>query len=391
MNKGRIKILGIVIIFIIIVIGILFNTKPYYHRYRVKKELYKVHTIVNTHDDNFKSLELINEDLEKNDIFFTGEQHGSIKSLEMNLYLTKYFVEKAGVRYILYEGGYAEAQYLNNYLDTGDESILDYIFEKSSGTMNYTMENYNLLKNIYEYNLALEKDKKIMFVGIDKENPQIAIKYIKSILPHKETDNQQVRIFNNILYWLTQDNYLAESKIALQLIRESQQDIEEYWGIDYFEIEYLLNNLVESEGQLFREDLLINNFIKLYEHLPKGKYFGQFGGAHTNLHPISKSLASYLQNEYENTKDKVISIEYNYNNSYSFIPQGLNIDSKIPEDIDENFFYKDKSTILIKLNYENSIYHEKDIYLNSNNPEIEYYQYMMLFSDSQAANKYYKE
>ena len=148
-----------------------------------------------------------------------------------------------------------------------------------------------------------------MFVGIDKENPQIAIKYIKSILPHKETDNQQVRIFNNILYWLTQDNYLAESKIALQLIRESQQDIEEYWGIDYFEIEYLLNNLVESEGQLFREDLLINNFIKLYEHLPKGKYFGQFGGAHTNLHPISKSLASYLQNEYENTKDKVISIE----------------------------------------------------------------------------------
>lgn len=391
--KKRIYVFIIVAIILCIcmVLSFLPQIKMYSHAYKCRRELYKVKSKIDVTDNTFKGLELLQSDIDNNDIFLAGEAHGSIKSIDMNLYLLKYFIEKGDIKYILYEAGYAYAQYLNTYLDTGDESILEYLFEKSSGTMSYTMENYNLLKSIYEYNLTLEKDKKIMFVGIDKENPQVAIKYIKELLPDKETDNTQVKKFNNIIYWLTKDNYVDESKKALELLRTSQKDIEEYWGIDYFHVEYLLNNLSESVGQLFREELLINNFKKLYEYLPKGKYFGQFGGAHTNLRIITESLASYLYNEYEYTKGKVISIDYKYNNSYSYIPPGLNEDSKLPEYLDSILFPKDRSTILIKLNYENSIYYEKDIFLNPNNPEIECYQYMILFSDSKAANKYYKK
>ncbi|WP_181951905.1 hypothetical protein, partial [Clostridium paraputrificum] len=72
-----------------------------------------------------------------------------------------------------------------------------------------------------------------------------------------------------------------------------------------------------------------------------------------------------------------------------YIPQGLNVDSKLTERIDSYFFPDDKSTVLLKLNYEDSIYNEKDIYLNDNNPQIKYFQYIILISDSQAANKYY--
>lgn len=391
--KKRIYVFSIVAIILCICMLLLFSPqiKMYSHAYKCKRELYKVKSKIDVTDNTFKGLELLESDIDNNDIFLAGEAHGSIKSIDMNLYLLKYFIEKGDIKYILYESGYADSQYLNRYLDTGDESILEYLFEKSSGTMSYTMENYNLLKSIYEYNLTLEKDKKIMFVGIDKENPEVAIKYIKTLLPGKETNNTKVKQFNNIVYWLTKNNYVDESKKALELIRTSQKDIEEYWGVDYFQIEYLLNNLSESVGQLFREELLINNFKKLYEYLPKGKYFGQFGGAHTNLNPVIKSLATYLQNEYEYTKDKVVSIDYKYNDSYSYIPTGLNIDSKLEEYIDPIFFPRDRSTILIKLNYENSIYYEKDIYLNQNNPEIKCYQYMILFSDSQAANHYHKK
>lgn len=391
--KKRIYVFIIVTSILCISMGLLFlpQIKMYSHAYKCRGELYKVKSKIDVTDNTFKGLELLESDIDNNDIFLAGEAHGSIKSIDMNLYLLKYFIEKVNIKYILYEGGYADAQYLNNYLDTGDESILQYLFEKSSGTMSYTMENYNLLKSIYEYNLKLEKDKKIIFVGIDKENPKVAIKYIKTLLTDKETDDTEVKKFNNIVSWLTKDNYVDESRKALELIKTSQKDIEEYWGSDYFHVEYLLNNLSESTGQLFREDLLINNFKKLYESLPKGKYFGQFGGAHTNLRLSTESLASYLQNEYEYTKGKVVSIDYKYNNSYSYIPPGLSVDSKLPEYIDSIFFPKDRSTILIKLNYENSIYYEKDIFLNSNNPEIECYQYMILFSDSQAANKYYKQ
>ena len=383
--------IGAIILCIYMLLSFLPQIKMYSHAYKCKRELYKVKSKIDITDNTFKGLELLESDIDNNYIFLAGEAHGSIKSIDMNLYLLKYFIEKGDIKYILYESGYADSQYLNRYLDTGDESILEYLFEKSSGTMSYTMENYNLLKSIYEYNLTLEKDKKIMFVGIDKENPEVAIKYIKTLLPGKETNNTKVKQFNNIVYWLTKNNYVDESKKALELIRTSQKDIEEYWGVDYFHIKYLLNNLSESVGQLFREELLINNFKKLYEYLPKGKYFGQFGGAHTNLNPVTKSLATYLQNEYEYTKDKVVSIDYKYNDSYSYIPTGLNVDSKLEEYIDPIFFPRYRSTILIKLNYENSIYYEKDIYLNQNNPEIKCYQYMILFSDSKAANHYHKK
>lgn len=223
----------------------------YSHAYKCKNELYKVKSKIDVTDNTFKGLELLESDIDNNDIFLAGEAHGSIKSIDMNLYLLKYFIEKGDIKYILYESGYADSQYLNRYLDNGDESILEYLFEKSSGTMSYTMENYNLLKSIYEYNLTLEKDKKIMFVGIDKENPEVAIKYIKTLLPGKGTNNTKVKQFNNIVYWLNKNNYVDESKKALELIRTSQKDIEEYWGVDYFHIKYLLNNLSESVGQLF--------------------------------------------------------------------------------------------------------------------------------------------
>lgn len=389
--KKKVNVLFVIAISILICIVISFipKVKMYSHRYKCKQELYKVKTTIDTTDVTFKALELFESDLENNEIFIAGESHGSVKSIDMNLYLLKYFVEKGNVKYILYEDGYASAQYLNIYLDTGDESILEDLFYKIRGTMSYTMENYNFLKGVYEYNVTLEEEKKLRFIGIDKENPLVAIKYIRSLLPTAEPTDDITEEFISVIKELSKSTYIDKSKEAIQLLSDGEKEIEKYLGKHYFDLTFTLKNLAVSEGQLDREELLINNFIELYEYLPKGKFFGQFGGAHTNLSPNTKSLASYLQNNYEKTKDKVISINYEYNNSHSYIPQGLNVDSKLTERIDSYFFPDDKSTVLLKLNYEDSIYNKKDIYLNDNNPQIKYFQYIILISDSQAANKYY--
>ncbi|WP_394897273.1 TraB/GumN family protein [Clostridium paraputrificum] len=389
--KKKVNVLFVIAISILICIVISFipKVKMYSHRYKCKQELYKVKTTIDTTDVTFKALELFESDLENNEIFIAGESHGSVKSIDMNLYLLKYFVEKGNVKYILYEDGYASAQYLNIYLDTGDESILEDLFYKIRGTMSYTMENYNFLKGVYEYNVTLEEEKKLRFIGIDKENPLVAIKYIRSLLPTAEPTDDITEEFISVIKELSKSTYIDKSKEAIQLLSDGEKEIEKYLGKHYFDLTFTLKNLAVSEGQLDREELLINNFIELYEYLPKGKFFGQFGGDHTNLSPNTKSLASYLQNNYEKTKDKVISINYEYNNSHSYIPQGLNVDSKLTERIDSYFFPDDKSTVLLKLNYEDSIYNKKDIYLNDNNPQIKYFQYIILISDSQAANKYY--
>lgn len=389
--KKKIHVLFVIAISILIciVISVIPKVKMYSHRYKCKQELYKVKATIDRNDVTFKALELFESDLENNEIFIAGESHGSVKSIDMNLYLLKYFVERGNIKYILYEDGYASAQYLNIYLDTGDESILEDLFYKIRGTMSYTMENYNFLKGVYEYNVTLEEEKKLRFIGIDKENPLVAIKYIRSLLPTAEPTDDITEEFISVIKELSKSTYIDKSKEAIQLLSDGEKEIEKYLGKHYFDLTFTLKNLAVSEGQLDREDLLINNFIELYEYLPKGKFFGQFGGAHTNLSPNTKSLASYLQNNYEKTKDKVISINYEYNNSHSYIPQGLNVDSKLTERIDSYFFPDDKSTVLLKLNYEDSIYNKKDIYLNDNNPQIKYFQYIILISDSQAANKYY--
>lgn len=389
--KKKVNVLFVIAISILICIVISFipKVKMYSHRYKCKQELYKVKTTIDTTDVTFKALELFESDLENNEIFIAGESHGSVKSIDMNLYLLKYFVERGNIKYILYEDGYASAQYLNIYLDTGDESILEDLFYKIRGTMSYTMENYNFLKGVYEYNVTLEEEKKLRFIGIDKENPLVAIKYIRSLLPTAEPTDDITEEFISVIKELSKSTYIDKSKEAIQLLSDGEKEIEKYLGKHYFDLTFTLKNLAVSEGQLDREELLINNFIELYEYLPKGKFFGQFGGAHTNLSPNTKSLASYLQNNYEKTKDKVISINYEYNNSHSYIPQGLNVDSKLTERIDSYFFPDDKSTVLLKLNYEDSIYNKRDIYLNDNNPQIKYFQYIILISDSQAANKYY--
>ncbi|HHD2753703.1 TPA: hypothetical protein ACOTG0_002517 [Clostridium perfringens] len=388
--KKNIYILISLIVSVCMIIIIFPKVKPYYSRYIQKKELYKFHSVVDVSDNTFNSLSLLNDDISNNEIFFAGEKHGSIKSIDMNFYLLKYFVEKAGIKYILYEGGYSYAQYLNTYLDTGDESILEYLFYNSSNTMSYTFENYNLLREIYEYNLTLSKNKKIKFIGIDIENPSIAIKYINSKIPTLEPTSNILKDFIDILKSITLKNYLIESKKAIEFIEKYRTEVEEYLGEEFFDISFIVKNLSVSNGQVAREEKLINNFITLYEYLPKGKYFGQFGEAHTNLNNKSKSLASYLQNVYDSTKGKVINIAYFYNNSKGYVPDNLNEGTEIFQYLDPKLFSKDNSTILIKLNYKDSIFYEKDIYLNDNNPAVNYHQYLILFTNSPSANKFYR-
>ncbi|WP_029452002.1 hypothetical protein [Clostridium algidicarnis] len=386
------KVYFLIMVLICIVVPIITFPKIhlYYTGYKCKKELYKMNSIIDVSDSTFEGLSLLNTDLHNNDIFLSGEKHGSVKSIQMNLYLLKYFVEKENIKYILYEGGYANAEYLNTYLDTGDEAIIEYLFYNSTNTLNYTMENYDLLKEIYEYNLTLPKYKKLKFVGIDLETPSVAIKYINSLIPDSMPNNEIVQEFIYSIKMISKGNYLTESKKSIELLNQGEKDIKEYFSENFFSLSFALKNLSISDNQLSRENMLIDNFITLHEHLPKGKFFGQFGGAHTNLSILSESLASYLQNIYEPTKGRVISIEFDYVNSYTYVPNvpSLDINPTIYTSTSPDFFLKDESTALIKLNYENSIYNEKDIFLNPNNPQTAYFQYLIMFSDSSSATRW---
>lgn len=386
-------IIGIVVIFII---AIILTPKIYFNYvgFKLEKELFKSSSIIDINDLEFRGLSLMDSDLYENEIFFAGENHGSVKSMEMNMYLLKYFVEKGNIKYILYEGGYCTGELLNNYLETGDENILTFIQDAFSGTSVYTMEHYNLLKHIYNYNLTLSEDKKLKFVGVDIEHrPNVAIRYIRSLIPDKEINDEEVREFIDILKSIPKQNYNSILVDAIEIMNKNQEAIRVYFGEKFFNIFLAIRNLSISNSQQVREKYIISNFIEQYEYLPKGKWFGQFGGFHTQQEGAYdvdgyKPFASYLDNEYENTKGKVISIQYDYLNGKVYNPGGVD-PYPASNIISPNFYQDDEKTRLVKLNYEGSMFNKKDIWLNDV-PQTDYFQYIIMFNNSEAANKYYR-
>ena len=176
-------------------------------------------------------------------------------------------------------------------------------------------------------------------------------------------------------------------------MNKNQEAIRVYFGEKFFNISLAIRNLSISNSQQVREKYIISNFIEQYEYLPKGKWFGQFGGFHTQQEGAYdvdgyKPFASYLDNEYENTKGKVISIQYDYLNGKVYNPGGVD-PYPASNIISPNFYQDDEKTRLVKLNYEGSMFNKKDIWLNDV-PQTDYFQYIIMFNNSEAANKYYR-
>lgn len=373
-NKSRLLVASLIIFLVSITILEFINSKY----------LYKNSSLVNVYDMSFDGLKLLNNELDTNTIFLSGEAHGNVKSIDMNLYLMKYFIENTGIRYILYEGGYAEAQYINMYLDTGNENILIDIFDSFRGTSNYTMEKYNFLKSVYEYNLTLNEDSKIKFVGIDKEIPTLAIKYIKSLIPNSTTSKDSVNNFITSLNRLNIHDYQDNINDIITLLSENSKDIELYFGEDFFDLSYTIRNLVNGDEIFYRDDLLRDNFIELYEYLPPGKYFGQFGSHHVFKERSEdagglRSLAYYIDNEYVETKGKVMTILYDYIDSKCYtsqFPEGVSISNEIPQ----KFYKEDGDIRLFKINQRHNPYTKTP---------MDKFQYIITFKNSDSASKYF--
>ena len=359
----------------------------------IKNELNKNSITLDFNENKDEIINLFKDDIENNDIFLVGEIHSTSKSVKLNIDFLKFFVENADVKYILFEGGYTMGQLLNEFLISGDFKILDFIMSSLYGSLAYTQEQYDFFVELYEFNKTLPENKKLMFVGIDIEHqPNIALRYINSLLPNTKLP-EDIKEYFELLNKTTVNNFLINTKKIAMGIKENENSFKEYLGDNFFDFSFSINNMsVSRPGLSQREPYLKSNFTTLYERLPKGKYFGQFGEMHVSKSGnMSKSdpvsLANFLNNEYDETKNKVISISLALNNSY-VLNQNYVVEGPI-NNLPASFFPEDGLTKLVKLNYENSPFSKYKL-LVKEAPTTEYYEYLLLISDSPACTKYYK-
>ena len=360
-------------------------------------------------NDDFSSFKLLDKDLKKNEMFLTGEIHGTTMNTELELSFLKYLKEKANIKYYLSELSYSDAYFLNKYLDTGDENILKELFEELKDTPGCTKETYNKWIKVYEFNKALPNDKKIKVIGIDIEHQEnIAIHCMYSLIPKNESP-KKIRPLIKKLQDVYENNGVT-AKFAKDFSLDLKKDInenydiyKEYLGEKFFDFNLINDNLCTSfkayndmtNFNKIRDMQMYENFINIYNNLPKGKFYGQFGNAHINQHNMyddTYSLASLMNNKNSPVKGKVISIIYVYNSCKIFNPLNAQTIHTITTLKEDNIFksYLETNTTLFKLNGWNSPFDKGLIWellspggILTKGVTTDYYQYIVVVKNSQ--------
>lgn len=328
---------------------------------------------------DFSTLKLLDDSLTGKEIFLTGELHGVGVNSELNIRFLKYFKNKADIQYYLAEMPYSESIYINEYLKTGNQQILDKQFGFSEGTYSWTIEEYNLWKEIYQFNQSLPKEKRIRIVGADIEhNLKRPLQYLYSCISKTNIPEIKKDIVSQLKNLAeNKDNKFTENDVK-DYASKLKNDIEinknlykESLGEDFFDFTMICDNIIKSfevysyiqnndaEGfNRIRDKLMYENFIRIYSYLPKGKYYGQMGLNHVyQKKQINVQwFASLLNNESSPIKDKLLSIVYLYKDSYrmkNINYENASLTSYVdPSKTLENFIESDLT--LFKLNGDNS-------------------------------------
>lgn len=362
-------------------------------------------------NNDFSTFKLLDSSLEDYEIFFTAENHAIAVNSQLELKFIKYFKQKAGIKYLLLEIPYSDGQILNQYLATGDESIIAEMYKPLKGTFAWNKQSYDNWKKIYELNKSLPEDEKITVIGIDIEHQYVnAIRYLNSLIPNKTPPKVTEEYIEKIKQIFKKTNSLSHaetsgefSKKLDQSIKSNRKMYEEYFGEKLFDFELVNENIIaqvkaykdDNAFNQIRDERMYENFKKIYPHIQKGKFYGQWGLNHAfQREQMNTSwLASRMNGSDSPVKGKVLSIVYLYKNckyrtAHEYKLQNITT-SKSLEDVFSPL--ADNDITIFKLTGNNSPF-EKQIYwpysqsftgtIPTEGKTTDYFQFLILIKNS---------
>lgn len=300
-------------------------------------------------DDNFYN----------NQLFLVSESHGYAKPHQLDAELFMQINKKNGVRYYLAEVDFSQAYYLNQYLTTGEETLLEAIYqnwfdEKAQWGCKAGFEKW---KTLYQYNQALPKGKKIIVLGLDNaQNLDMNVQLLTQILTeakYKKGSNafaDSLSLFVSINLKKDSSTYFKRfcSRLAAD-INSHEAAYKKLLKSKYFDFKFIINNIASKQP---REEKIFANFNTFYNEykLTNEKLYGFWGRFHSMQDSINgdMSFAAMLKNSQLSLKDKIISIPVFCIASTSMIPTAFlppmaqqkgTIFSKVDMVNDDSFVY----------------------------------------------------
>lgn len=109
----------------------------------------------------------MDEYVKTNDLFLYGEFHGIKETIKIDFELIKYLNKNAGMKIHLAEIDFSQAYFLNEYLSTGNEKLIDYVLNSWIINHGHNNRDYkNKWIQIRKLNVINSEDSQIRVYGM---------------------------------------------------------------------------------------------------------------------------------------------------------------------------------------------------------------------------------
>lgn len=201
-----------------------------------------------------KSLAFVNEDksLEKpmGKIYLYGEYHGNEKILEKELELWSKYYHEDNMRHLFVEEPYYTAEFLNLWIKADNDDILNEVFEDWKGTASYK----ECVKEFYK---------------------KIKKQCTETIFHGTDVGHQYDSTGRRFLKYLEENNMKGTEKYILTMEAIEQGKV-----------------FYKDEDFAYRENKMVENFIREFDKLEGANIMGIYGGAHTDFYAMEYNTQS---------------------------------------------------------------------------------------------------
>lgn len=269
----------------------------------------------------------------QNQLFLLGESHGFQKVQDVDFALLKHLNQRVGVRYYVAEVDMSKAYFLNQYLETGNDSTLMRVFRSwIKETAQWANRDFfRKIQRIRTLNQTLPAGQQIRFLGLDRiQDRALVANHLGELLADRKlpvsarllTDSLRIRLTTK-----TPDSLRAD--LAEKLLTDIDANAATYkktlGATTITELRHLLQNVAYLKTLRSREKTIVANFQTLYKtmNLQTEKLYGLWGFFHVLQAPLpdgAKSFAAMLRESDLPVRGKIVSLACSYVGSRMMVP-----------------------------------------------------------------------
>ncbi len=262
------------------------------------------HTVFTPAESN--SYALFDSAFYASDVFLLGENHGYAAPQTLDLALLKHLNQRVGLRYYLAEMDVAQADLVNRYLTTGQQTPLDSLFRgflasTMAGTSQWgNQQFYDKLVAIRAYNQIRPDSLRIRFLGVDwfQRGGSMAVDWLRQVAHQKLTaaktaDNPVLDSLRLLMQQpgVTLGKLLPFAKRTNADYQANPATYAALLGDQLLNFRQVFEMLPYSGQGLTRDDVAarLTQFLTAEMHLEHEKLYGLWGYSHVMQAGINKS------------------------------------------------------------------------------------------------------